>query len=47
MEELIEKIMDKQVFSGKSYCTSTCATRRGQWKVERVLDNFDDAARCI
>jgi hypothetical protein len=43
MEELIEKIMDKQVFSGEIVLYFNVRDAEEPWKVERLLDNFEDA----
>jgi hypothetical protein len=45
MEELMEKIMDKQVFNGEIvlYFNLRDAEEPWTWKVERLLDNFEDA----
>lgn len=43
MEELMEKIMDKQVFSGEIVLYFNVGDVEEPWKVERLLDNFQDA----
>jgi hypothetical protein len=43
MEELIEKIMDKQVFNGEIVLYFNVRDAEEPWKVERLLDNFEDA----
>jgi hypothetical protein len=43
MEERIEKIMDKQVFSGEIVLYFDLRDAEESWKVERLLDNFEDA----
>jgi hypothetical protein len=43
MEELIEKIMDKQVFNGEIVLYFNLRDAEEAWKVEPLLHNFEDA----
>jgi hypothetical protein len=43
MEELIEKIMDKQVFNGEIVLYFNLRDAEEAWKVEPLLRNFKDA----
>jgi hypothetical protein len=43
MEELIEKIMDKQVFSGEIVLYFNVRDAEEPWKLARLLDDFEDA----